>query len=185
MSQGPEPGAVNPYTSPPPAEAPPDSPPALPMDGEIRALFERGKNGAAWFYWIGALSLINSLVSIGGGNIGFALGLAVTTVADSIAAGAAQAGQGSTIRYLALGFDLVIYALVFGCGWLSQKRILPVFAIGMFLYLLDGLIYVLFFDIVSIVIHGVALWGMWSGFMAYRHLNALEQRMLSGVPGGP
>jgi hypothetical protein len=185
MSQPTEPTIPNPYA--PPSEVENVGAPAvaLPMEGEIRALFDRGKNGAAWFYWIAGLSLISSLIALSGGNIRFVLGLAVTTIADGVAAGAVEAGNPWSVKLIALGFDLFVYALVAGCGWLSQKRILPVFALGMGLYLLDGLLFLLFFDIVAVGIHAFALWSMWNGFTAYRQVNILEQRMLTGAAGGP
>jgi hypothetical protein len=98
---------------------------------------------------------------------------------------AVRGGADASAKLLALGFDLVVYALMAGCGWLSQKRVLPVFAIGMALYLLDALLFFMVFDVVGTVLHVFALWSMWSGFSAYRQLNALEQRMLmSGAVGG-
>jgi hypothetical protein len=55
----------------------------------------------------------------------------------------------------------------------------------MALYLLDALLFFVVFDVVSTVLHAFALWSMWSGFSAYRRLNALEQRMLmAGAVGG-
>ena len=75
-------------------------------------------------------------------------------------------------------------ALVAGCGWLSQKRVLPVFALGMALYVLDALLFFLVFDVVSTILHAFALWCMWAGFSAFRRLNAVEQRMLmAGATG--
>ena len=179
--------APNPYApSQPVTNAVPPSPAAsLPLDGEIRTLFDRGQKGAGWFFWIAALSLVNSIMALTGGGFGFALGLGVTMVADAFGLAAAQNGAGVSAQGIAFVFDLVIYALVVGCGYLSRKRVLPVFALGMFLYLLDGLIYILFFDLVSIVIHVVALANMWSGFTAYRKLNELERSMLLSAAGAP
>jgi hypothetical protein len=51
----------------------------------------------------------------------------------------------------------------------------------MFLYLLDTPL-ALLTGFLGIGIHLLALWGMWSGFSAYRQLNALEQRLaMTGV----
>src|SRR5438046_440577 len=73
-----------------PAESPHGLPPQdaavhLQMESEVRELFVRGKNGAAWFYWIAILSLINTVVAVSGGGIMFALGLDITMITDTIA----------------------------------------------------------------------------------------------------
>jgi hypothetical protein len=185
MSLSNESNAANPYTSPIEAISPQITVEALPRDGEIRELFERGQNGAAWFYWVAGLALINSLCALTESNFGFALGLNVTLIVDYMALGAVRGGADDSVKLLALAFDLVVYALVAACGWLSQKRVLPVFAIGMALYLLDALLFFVVFDVASTVLHAFALWSMWSGISAYRRLNALEQRMLmAGAVGG-
>jgi hypothetical protein len=176
---------VNPYTASADIDAP--LPPALavPLDGEIREQFQRGKNGAAWFYWIAALSLINSLMVLSGSDTSFALGLGLTLITDSMAVGFAQAeGAPQGLIVFAGIFDAIVLALVVLCGWLSQKRVLPVYALGMGLYLLDGLLCLLLGSIMCIAIHGFALWGMWTGFTAFRQLNALERQLGTATSGG-
>lgn len=184
MSLPNEPNADNPYAS--PAETPATySADALLHDGEIRELFERGKSGAAWFYWVAGLSLINTLSALTESNFGFALGLNVTLISDHLALSAVNGGADASVKIFALGFDLFVYAVLAACGWFSQKRVLPVFAVGMGLYLLDALLFFLVFEVVSLALHAFALWSMWAGFAAFRRLNALEQRMLmAGAVGG-
>lgn len=185
MSLPNESNSGNPYASPVDVTPAPFSADALPRDGEIRELFERGKNGAAWFYWVAGLSLINSLSALTDSNFGFALGLNITQIADHMALLAVKGGADASAKFFALGFDLVVYALMAGCGWLSQKRMLPVFALGMALYALDALLFFLVFEVVSLMLHVFALWSMWAGFSAFRRLNDLEQRMLmAGAVGG-
>ena len=62
-------------------------------------------------------------------------------------------------------------------GWLSRKRLLWIFGIGMFLYLLDGLLYLLIGDYLSGAFHGYALYSMFTGFNAYRQLNKVESAL--------
>jgi hypothetical protein len=115
----------------------------------------------------------------------FAVGLGVTMVADAIGAGIAKQ-DGAPVAVLAVigAFDIGVLALLVLCGWLSQKRVLPVFALGMFLYLLDGLLCFWMGRVACIVIHAFALWSMWAGFLAYRRLNALERQLLMAGPTG-
>jgi hypothetical protein len=194
MSQPNDPTAVHPLSgnnpspdnlsSPPPAAGVLHPVATMPAEDEIRALFMRGKNGAAWFYWIAALSLINTVLILSEGETSFALGLGITLITDTIASvQMKQPGNHAAILVVALIFDAVVLGIVVLCGWLSQKRVLPVFAIGMLLYLLDGLVCLMLGSIICIGIHAYALWSMWSGFIAYRKLNALQRRMqlASGV----
>jgi hypothetical protein len=173
-------GDPNPYAPSPVAEWPqPEMPATLTPQATaaIKTLFDRGRSGAAWFYWVAALSLVNSIAALADAEFGFALGLGVTMIADGVAAHFVENGAPPYVRAIVFGFDLVILAMVVGCGWLSQKRVLPIYAIGMVMYLFDGLLYVPGFNIISIAIHGFALWCMWAGFQAYRQLGKLEQSL--------
>jgi hypothetical protein len=185
MSQPTEQTVVNPYAPAAATEMPQPAALAVPLDGEIREQFQRGKNGAGWFYWIAALSLINSLMVLSGSDTSFALGLGTTLISDGLAvAFAKEEGASQAILVGAAVFDAVVLGLVVLCGWLSQKRVLPIFALGMGLYLLDGLLCLLLGSMVCIAIHGFALWCMWSGFMAFRQLNALERQLGIAAPSG-
>ena len=167
---------VNPYAASASTVAAGPATSPLPMDAEVLQLFHRGKSGAAWFYWIAVLSLINTVVALSDGGIMFALGLDITMITDTIAASIAlKPGGNMTILVAAIVFDAVVLGLLVLCGRLSQQRVLPVYALGMGLYLLDGLLSLFLGSIVSIVIHGYALWSMASGFAAYRKLNLLER----------
>jgi hypothetical protein len=179
----------NPYESPVPesaASSPETSPtaaPALPagFEDQVRELFERGKKGAGWFYLIAVLSLVNTIMILSGSDRTFALGLGVTMFVDSIAAHLYKQ-QGAHWGVLAFAgvFDLIVLSLVVLCGWLSRKRMQIVFGIGMALYLFDGLLCLPFGLMIGIAIHAFALWGMWTGFVAYRQLNALEVQSAAG-----
>ena len=142
----------------------------------IVALEQGGQRGANWFFWVGGLSLVNSAIILSGGNTFFVIGLGVTLLADFVANGFAQQKPdiAMVVKGVAFGFDVFVALVVALFGWLSRKRIIPVFAIGMVLYLLDGLIFLLFQDWLSIAFHAFALFGMWKGIGAYRNLGRLE-----------
>src|SRR5438552_889686 len=130
----------NPYLTPAAVVEPQPLGPVLPPDGAVRALFEQGKNGAAWFYWIACLSVVNTIAVLAEGGLHFALGLVVTMFADAVAARAIQPGGNLTALAVALGFNAFVLGLFVICGRLSQRRILPIYALGMVLYLLDTLL---------------------------------------------
>ena len=158
---------------------------------QLAQLDARGRSGADWFFWIAALSLINSVILLSGGDTHFVVGLGVTLVADVIAKSVAeqQPEIAGTARAVAFVFDLLVAGVMCSFGWLSRRGVLPVFALGMFLYLLDGLIYVLIGDWLSVGFHAFVLFGMWGGFMAYRQMKTikagLEQQLAAGFVPEP
>lgn len=158
---------------------------------ELAQLHARGTSGAGWFFWIAALSLVNSIISLTGGDRHFVVGLGVTFAADIVARVVAEQNpEAATVaKGVAFGFSVAVAGVLCLFGWLARRPLLPVFIIGMVLYLLDGLLYVLFQDWMSVGFHAFVLFGMWSGFQAYRQMlsmkAALQQQLAAGVvPGG-
>lgn len=151
------------------------------------ALNAQGSQGAKWFYWIAGLSLVNTAIVHTGGQIQFIVGLAVTLIADVIASevGKTEPELATILMVVAIGFSIVISVIACLFGWLSQRRFLWIFGLGMFLYLLDGLIFVLIGEYFSAAFHGYALYSMFQGFNAYRQLNQLEQAVQPASPDKP
>jgi hypothetical protein len=172
-----EPQSADGAPAPQSAEDGPDQ--AQRIAAAITALDAAGRRGANWYFWVAGLSLVNSLILLSGGDTFFVIGLGVTLLADVIASQVAQQSPdiATTVKVIAFGFDLLVALFVAGFGWLSRKRILAVFGIGMFLYLLDGLLFVLFQDWMSAGFHAFALFCMWKGLSAYRQLGALERAL--------
>jgi hypothetical protein len=158
--------------------APPDQRDALRT--QLAALLERGQSGANWFFWVAALSIVNSLISLFGGGIYFVVGLGITLVVDTVTAEIASGAEGGGIvlKAASFGFALLVAAVLCGFGFVSRKRIVPVFIAGMLLYALDGLIFVAVQDWFSVAFHAFALYGMWGGLTAYRLVNAIERQAL-------
>ena len=140
------------------------------------ALKQHGDTGANWFYWIAALSLVNTAMAHGGADRHFIIGLSVTAIVDAIALaiGKENPEVATLAMGIAIGFSVCVAAVVILFGWLSRKRILWVFGIGMGLYLLDGLAYLALSDFLSAAFHGYALFSMYRGFGAYRQMAQLE-----------
>ena len=145
----------------------------------MHALYQRGMSGANWFYIVAALSLVNTAIIHLGGNVQFVVGLGVTLITDSVAAHlATQHPESKTVLLVAaIGFAFVVAAVVAGFGWLARSRRNAFFAIGMVLYLLDGLLFILIQDWMCIAFHVYALFSMWGGFSAFRQLNAIEDQL--------
>ena len=149
MDQQPvEPTPFDASTERPPEAAAPEVVTADPLDAlraQLAQLHAHGTSGAGWFYWIAALSLVNSVILLSGGDRHFVVGLGVTLVADVVAKEVADQNPeiATVAKGIAFGFDLFVAAIVCLFGWLSRRPILPIFVVGMILYLLDGLIYLL------------------------------------------
>ncbi|MFM9963184.1 MAG: hypothetical protein ACKV2Q_18405 [Planctomycetaceae bacterium] len=140
------------------------------------ALKQNGDAGANWFFWIAALSLVNTAMAHGGGDSHFIIGLSITAIVDAIAVqiGKEQPQIATLVMGIAIGFSVCVAAVVCLVGWLTRKRILWVFGIGMGLYLLDGLAYLALEDFFSAGFHAFALFSMSRGFGAYRQMAQLE-----------
>lgn len=132
------------------------------------------KSGAGWFVWVAALSMVNSLISSFGGSIRFIFGLGITQVVDAISH---QAGNTGVV------LDLVINGFVAGLFVLfwnfARKGERWAFLVGMVLYALDGLLLIMFKDILGIAFHAYALWRIYQGYAAANQLQALSESNLA------
>lgn len=147
-------------------------------------LENRLKNGASWFFWIAGLSLVNSVILMVGGQWNFLIGLGITQVIDGIASGiAAEAGADAAniIKMLAFAADIVVAGVFIVFGVLAMKHYKLSFIIGMILYALDGLIFLIVPDLLSIGFHLFALFGLYSGLQAYNKLMEMEQSRISSA----
>lgn len=134
----------------------------------------RMKGGAHWFFWIAALSLINSLIMLFGGNWSFFAGLAVTQIVDAIVLQVSGGGDVSFILIVAFIIDLLIAGIFVLCGYFAGKLHIWAFVIGMILYALDGVIMLLLGAYLPAAFHAFALFMMFKGLSAARELKAAE-----------
>lgn len=150
------------------------SPSPQPNPAQERIKLEaRAKSGAAWFFWIAALSAINSIISIAGGDRVFIFGLGVTQVVDAFAAVFEEElglGRGSWLGIAALGLSLLVAGLIALIGYLARKGNQIVFLLGIGLYLMDGLLVGFFQDWLALLFHIVVLIYLVMGFRAVRKL---------------
>ena len=133
--------------------------------GEARkALESQRRNGAQWFYWVAALSLINCVVALTGQQWRFILGLGVTQVVQELAQqyGSADVVAGLVSLAVIGLFAFFGYQAVKGRGW--------AFITGMVLYALDGVIFLLVQDWAGVGFHAFALVMIGRGYAASREL---------------
>lgn len=134
---------------------------------------ERGKSGADWFFWIAGLSLINSIILLAGGQWSFIVGLGITQIIDTIGLGIAKEA-GIIGNIIAFVFDALAAGIFIIFGIFSKKRYSWAFIVGMILYALDGLLFLLVRDFLSIGFHIFALYCIYGGFKANKLLKSIE-----------
>ena len=96
------------------------------------------RNGASWFYWIAALSAINTIASSLGSTFGSAIGLGVTTI---IGIAAEKMGMGGKI--ICFAFALLFVGLYVLLGKQATNRRNWAFITGLICYGLDTLLLLL------------------------------------------
>jgi hypothetical protein len=125
------------------------------------------KGSASWFLMIAGLSVVNSVLSMTETGIRFIFGLGITQVVDAVAHQAGSAG---------LVLDLIINGMIAGVLILfwnfARKGQKWAWITGMGLYLIDGIILLLFKDYLAVAFHAYALYRMSNGM---KLLSAFEQ----------
>lgn len=91
----------------------------------------------------------------------------------------AARGPDRAIKSLAFGVDCFVAGIVALFALLAGRRRGWAFIVGMALYALDGLVFLLFGDFLSAGFHAFALFGIFSG---YRALREMDVRVPVGVP---
>ena len=133
------------------------------------------KGGANWFYWIAALSLVNSAVYAFGGEVSFIAGLAITQFIDAIFDSSIMQGASTSLRGVAIVLDLLVFALFAFLGYYANRAINAVFIGGMVIYLLDAMLWLLLDSIFAFGFHIFALILIFRGFMASREINRIRE----------
>ncbi|HAV92401.1 TPA: hypothetical protein DCW38_04390 [candidate division WOR-3 bacterium] len=123
------------------------------------------KGSASWFYWIAALSILNSIIFMFNLNWNFVIGLGVTQLLD-FAGRAFSDNFISGIKYLSLSLNIILSAVFIVIGLYANKASRKAFIIGMILYGLDTIVFILAFDLLGIGFHIFAIYFMFRGFQA-------------------
>ena len=132
----------------------------------------RVKRGANWFYWIAALSVVNSLAFVAGAKLHFLGGLGVTELADAVIDAAVRQGGPGALRAVSVVFDLVAVIGFALAGYFAHKLSRTAFIIGIVVYVIDTVIVLLLGSWFMAAFHAFALYGLILGFLACRELKA-------------
>jgi hypothetical protein len=130
-----------------------------PTDEQIREnekenLAERIRKSSNWFYWIAGLSVINTLLIILDMQWNFLIGLGITQVFAIFSIPVAA------ISCVIIGGGFVTF------GYFARKCHTWAFAVGMGLYAIDALLFVIVKDWFGMIFHIVALGFLTPGLIA-------------------
>lgn len=150
-------------------------PPELPSfaaveQAEIAQLTQQLNSAASWFYVVAGLSVVNSLISAFGSTIRFIFGLGITSVVDGIVTSMEFGAAGKMIGLVVSIFLAGLFAIF---GFLARKRLHWAFLVGMGIYLLDGLLLLLFQSYLSAAFHAYVLFRLFQGLSASRKLSTM------------
>ena len=149
----------------------------------VLALVAARNSGANWFFWIVGLSVINTLIALTGNEWGFSLGLGSTLLSDGLAQEAITEGSASSVRFIALGVDLLIFAFYAMCGIKAMRGATWAFWLGLVFFALDTLLMLAVKEWLGVALHAWALISMWSGLSANQKLKRLQMaQQLAGAP---
>ncbi len=151
---------------------------------ERQQLEARMKSGANWFYWIAALSLVTSVISLAGGTWGFFISLGVTQVIDGFANNIAGE-TGTAPKVVAFVFDLVAAGLFAFFGYFASKMQPWAFVAGMVIYLLDSVVFVVAGAWLGLAFHAFVLYSVFGGYKACTRLAELERQAVVTAPPPP
>lgn len=138
------------------------------------ATVAQAKSGANWFYWIAGLSLINTLIFLFGGAWSFFAGLGVTQIIDAVVSQLTPDSGVSALKIIAVLVDVTIAGVFLMFGLYANKFHIWAFIAGMILYLLDGLLLLVFGAFLPAGFHLFALFMIFRGLTAARQLKAAQ-----------
>lgn len=133
---------------------------------ELAKLENQVKSAAGWFYLIAGLSLINSLTALSGSQWGFIVGLGITRVVDAIGK-----GLGGASVPVAIALDVIVAGVFALFGVFARQKHAWAFIVGMVLYGLDGLLFLLVGDFLGLGFHGFVLFCIFAGLSALKKLQ--------------
>lgn len=147
---------------------------------EAEGLRAQMQSGARWFYWIAGLSLINSIASVSGSNWSFMAGLGITQLISGFALGLSE-DVGGSVNVIAFMLDILVAAFFVSLGVWANKGDTWAFILGLVVYALDGIIFMVFQLWFSLAFHAFVLYSLYKGLAANRKLKQLEAEIAAAT----
>lgn len=146
-----------------------------PAMAAIVQLVRRVASGASNFYWVAALSVVNTLLSVFNAGSYFVIGLAISLFVDGIFLGVAESFPNAqlVVKLIGVLFSAVIAGVFALFGYLATKGKRWAFIVGMVFYAFDALLMLVFQEWIGLIFHLFFLWGMFGGLQALNQLQRL------------
>lgn len=132
-------------------------------------LLNARNSGASWLNTVALFAIVNAALTFMEVNLRFIFGLGVADIAAAVA----QASQSQGAKVVAIGVTLSAAAVFYGLSLKARKGATWAFALGMSLYAMDGMIWLLVQDWLEVGCHAFAIWMMFQGMQANRRCKAL------------
>jgi hypothetical protein len=124
--------------------------------------------GANWFYYVAILAALNSIVAVFTGMFGFALGFGISAYVDGRMLTNIGQGSDESVRWLGVAINILIAAVFAAFGYFARKGSDIAFIVGMFLYVADAMLILMYRDIFGFAFHILALFYMFKGLLGSR-----------------
>jgi hypothetical protein len=142
-------------------------------------LLKRIRDGASWFYWIAGASVVNTIIVLFDSDWFFMAGLAFPVIVTAVA---------QEIGELVPVISLIVASMCAGAfivfGVFAGKKQTWAFIVGIILYVLDGILFIIFEDWLSAAFHVFATVMIIMGLSANLKLNELEKN-IANLPPNP
>ncbi len=137
---------------------------------EREEIQDKIKKAANWFYWIAALSIINSILNFETpSKIGFTAALGISQIVD----GLIMEMYGS-YNYYATIINIFISLVIAFIGYKARNANKTAFIIGLNLYALDGILFFYYNIWINFAFHILVLYFVYQGIPAINELKNLE-----------
>jgi hypothetical protein len=142
------------------------------------ATVEQIASGASWFYWIAALTVVGAVALLMGSNWGFAIGLGMSQVLTVLAMPSDTGDFSLALASVATVINIGLIGLFAWLGYVARRPSLVAFMIGMIIYVVDTLIFVIAGDWLGAIFHGIALYFLWKGWSTARAAIARAREII-------
>ena len=130
---------------------------------------------ANWFYWIAGLSLVNLAAIATGANFRFVIGLGFSEMLGGWAKNMTETAGSNGAILAACAGGVALTAFFAACGWFARRPSMVAFIIGMVVFALDTVVFVLAKDWIGVAFHAYAIYGLWRGIPAISQYKAIAE----------
>jgi hypothetical protein len=142
---------------------------------EMQQLRPKIESGANWFYFVAGVSFVNAIAAVLGSTWSFIIGLGLSQMLTDFVRWAVIFDTWSiAIKGMLVLFNLALLAGLAYLGWRARQPNTTLFGIGISLFALDTLLFLISLDWIGVAFHALVLFFMWKGFSAARQFRRLE-----------